>query len=80
MKAILKKVLPAWRAFERATHVGPIRDAMSALMGALIDETGTNKAHPLCGLLYLVGENTSANTILVTTRQRASPAWKCCAS
>lgn len=61
MKAVLKKVVPAWRAFERATHVGPIRDTvhydtMTALMGALIDEIGTNKSHPLCGLLYLVGE------------------------
>ena len=61
MKAILKKVVPAWRAFERATHVGPIRDAehydtMVALIGALIDEIGANKTHPLCGLLYLVGE------------------------
>jgi HTH-type transcriptional regulator / antitoxin HigA len=62
MKAILKKVLPTWRAFERDTHVGPIRDAdhydtMVALMNALIDEIGTNKTHPLCGLLYLVGEH-----------------------
>lgn len=61
MKAVLKKVVPAWRAFERATHVGPIRDAdhyetIVALMGALIDEIGANRTHPLGGLLYLVGE------------------------
>ncbi len=62
MKAVLKKVVPAWREFERTTHVGPIRDAehydtMAALMSALIDEIGTNKTHALCGLLYLVGEH-----------------------
>lgn len=62
MKAVLKKVLPAWRTFERDTHVGSIRDAkhydtMTALMAALIDEIGSDKAHPLCGLLYLVGEH-----------------------
>ncbi len=61
MRAALKKVIPAWRAFERATHVGPIRDAdhyetMVALMGALIDEIDANRTHPLGGLLYLVGE------------------------
>ena len=61
MKTVLKKVVPAWRAFERTAHVGPIRDEahydeMVTLMDALIDEIGSDEAHPLCGLLYIVGE------------------------
>jgi len=61
MSAIMKKVTPAWRAFERATHVGPIRDKahydeMVKLLDALIDEVGNKRSHPLSGLLYIVGE------------------------
>lgn len=61
MKTVLKKVVSAWRAFERTAHVGPIRDEahydeMVTLMDALIDEIGSDEAHPLCGLLYIVGE------------------------
>ena len=61
MKAVLKKVAPAWRAFERTAHVGPIRDEahydeMVTLLDTLIDEIGSNEAHSLCGLLYIVGE------------------------
>jgi HTH-type transcriptional regulator / antitoxin HigA len=61
MNARLKEIAPAWRALERATHLGPIRDEahydeMVALINALIDEVGSDEQHPLSGLLYLVGE------------------------
>ncbi len=61
MSAVLKKVDPAWRAFERATHVGPIRnkahyDELVAMLDALIDEINGKRSHPLAGLLYIVGE------------------------
>lgn len=61
MSTVLKKVDPAWRAFERATRVGPIRnrahhDEMVAMLDALIDEVNGRRSHPLAGLLYIVGE------------------------
>ena len=61
MSAILKKVDPAWRAFERATGVGPIRnkahyDEMVGMLDALIAEVNGKRSHPLAGLLYIVGE------------------------
>ena len=61
MNSILKKVAPAWRELERTSKIGPIRnsahyDEMTALTHALIDEIGSNKQHPLNGLLYVVGD------------------------
>lgn len=62
MNIEFNKITPAWRALEQATHLGPIRDEahydeMVALAHALVDEVGGNhEAHPLNGLLYLVGE------------------------
>lgn len=61
MSSVLKKVAPAWREIERSAHVGPIRNAahydeMAGLMNELIDEVGSDRNHPLNGLLYVVGD------------------------
>jgi HTH-type transcriptional regulator/antitoxin HigA len=61
VSAVLKKVDPAWRAFERTTRVGPIRnkahyDEMVEMLDALIGEVNGRRSHPLAGLLYIVGE------------------------
>jgi HTH-type transcriptional regulator / antitoxin HigA len=61
MNAVLKSVAPVWKALERTTHIGPIKnqkhyDEMVVFANALIDEIGANKKHPLNGLLYIVGE------------------------
>jgi HTH-type transcriptional regulator/antitoxin HigA len=61
MSSVLKKIAPAWRELERSAHVGPIRNAahydeMVGLMHELIEEVGSDKAHPLNGLLYVVSD------------------------
>ncbi|MBI1731197.1 MAG: transcriptional regulator [Gammaproteobacteria bacterium] len=61
MGAVLKKIDPAWREFERSTHVGPIKtrahyDQMVEVLDALIEEVNGRRSHPLAGLLYIIGE------------------------
>ena len=61
MNAALNKIAPARKSLEQAARLGPIKskahyNEMVALSDALIDEIGDNAAHPLAGLLYIVGD------------------------
>ena len=57
----MKHLLPAWEQFRAATDIAPIRDEahctrMTAMLEALLDETGGNERHPLMGLVDIVGD------------------------
>ncbi len=55
------KLLPAWQAFTQQTDVAPIRNAahyrrMTAMLDALLAQTGGDEAHPAMGLVDIVGD------------------------
>lgn len=57
----VKHLLPAWETFRSATDIAPIRDEthyqhMTAMLEALLDETGGNEDHPAMGLVDIVGD------------------------
>jgi len=56
----MKLLLPALEQFRSATDIAPIRDEahyarMCTLLGALLDEVSADEAHPLMGLVDIVG-------------------------
>lgn len=61
MNAELKVIAPAWEAIQRATKLGPIKSKahyteMLRLSDSLIEAIGTDHAHPLNTLLFIVGD------------------------
>lgn len=57
----LDRIATTWAAFDEAAHLHPIHtdadyERMVALMEQLIDRIGDDEAHPLAGLLGIVGE------------------------
>ena len=61
MTAELKAIAPAWKALQRAAKLGPIKNKahyaeMTQLSDSLIDEIGSDLAHPLNNLMYIVGD------------------------
>lgn len=56
----MQHLLPAWEQFRADTDIAPIRDEvhgtrMTAMLEALLDETGGDERHPLMGLVDIVG-------------------------
>jgi HTH-type transcriptional regulator/antitoxin HigA len=56
----MKLLLPAWEQFRSATDLAPIRDEahyarVCTLLEALLDEVSADEAHPLMGLVDIVG-------------------------
>lgn len=57
----VKRLLPAWEHFRRATDIAPIRDEahyarMTEMLEALLDETAGDENHPAMGLADIVGD------------------------
>ncbi len=57
----MQHLLPAWEQFRAATDIAPIRDEahyarMTAMLEALLEETGGDEHHPLMGLVDIVGD------------------------
>ncbi|MDD5036291.1 MAG: transcriptional regulator [Methylococcaceae bacterium] len=57
----LDAIRPAWAQLTALTDLGPVRDEahydrLVALMDSLLDEGAGDDAHPLSGLLFVVGE------------------------
>jgi len=57
----LDSVAQAWEALRRSSGIGPVRneadyDERVALLNALIDTVRDDEAHPLAGLMEIVGE------------------------
>ena len=57
----VKRLLPAWEHFRRATDIAPIRDEthyerMIAMMNALLDEAGGDERHSAMALVDIVGD------------------------
>lgn len=57
----IRAIQASWQAFDAMAHIRPIQsesdyERMTALMNALLDETGDDEEHPLSGLLDLVSD------------------------
>ena len=57
----IRAIQASWQALDTMAHLRTIRtddeyDRMVALMNSLLDEAGDDEAHPLSGLLDLVGD------------------------
>jgi HTH-type transcriptional regulator/antitoxin HigA len=57
----IQHILPAWERFRAATDIAPIRDVahyerMVTLLETLLDDISGDEAHPLMGLVDIVGD------------------------
>ena len=57
----MKRLLPAWEHFRKATDIAPIRDEahymhLVGVLEALLEETQGDESHPAMGLVDIVGD------------------------
>lgn len=57
----MKRLLPAWEHFRKATDITPIRDEahyahLVGVLEALLEETQGDESHPAMGLVDIVGD------------------------